>query len=151
MHWFCDRNGKTHQNWRKSGPREWRNKCLLKKNMDFKAWNAIIGSAWVAEKMSNLWPKTWILWRKTQKSGLHEWQKKCLIYDAKHEFSGMKRKIGCSRGAEKVSNFWPNTWAWNGKIGSARVAEKVSNFWPKACILSRETENHVHASGGNSV
>ena len=48
------------------GPREWRIKCLLTKNIDFKAFNG--------------------------KSGRLEWRIKCLIFDLKLEFEGAKRE-----------------------------------------------------------
>ena len=42
----------------KSGPLEWRKKCLITtKNMDFKALNGKIGSARVGEKVSNFYQK----------------------------------------------------------------------------------------------
>ena len=99
----------------KSGPREWRKKCLifdqkhgflvvkwkklirtsggksvefLTKNMNFKAWNGKTGSAQVAK----FWPKTWIWRRETVKSGPREWRKKCLIFDQKHGFLVVKWK-----------------------------------------------------------
>jgi len=116
--------------------------------MDFKAWKGKIFPARVAEKVSNFWPKTWILRRETEKLGPRDWRKKCLIFDQKQEFKAWNGKIRSARVAEKVSNFWPSLIfdqnmdfkAWKGKIFPARVAEKVSNFWPKTWILRREKE-----------
>ena len=40
----------------------------------------------MAENVSNLWQKTWILGREKEKSGPREWRKKCLFFDQKQGF-----------------------------------------------------------------
>ena len=59
--------------------------CLTLKT-DFKARNAKITSARVADKVSNFWPKTWILMREMEKSGPHGWRITYLFFDFKNGF-----------------------------------------------------------------
>ena len=148
-------------------------------SMDFKLWNGKIGPARVAEKVSHLWPKTWILRSETGKLDPRECWKKYLIFVKKHGFYGLKRRNRVISSGGKVSTFWPKTWTirceteksgprecrkkcliFDRKHGFWGVKRKnrvrprggkVSNFWPKTWILSCETEIWVGSSGGKRV
>ena len=62
----------------------------------------------MAHKVSNVWPKTWILMREKGNLGPREWRIKCLFFDLMTKNMDFK--------------------VCNGKIRSARVAPKVSYF-----------------------
>ena len=98
--------------------------------MYFKVRIAKFGSAWVAPKVSNLWPKTWILICEKEKSGPHEWRIKCLIFELKNGFLGTKLQIWVRACGVKVPNFEPKTW-----ILSREKEKSGPREWRKKCQI----------------